>query len=102
MIGGLPAVNNNQKLLAKFHSGTLRMIDTMRLISLFFKLLLEYLLELLLRCLQFRENLNSKFSTLYTFTLCTLIHQCQSISFLTRYHCLGKLMYRRLQDRVAF
>ena len=32
IIGDLPAVSNNQKLLAKFHSGILRI---MRLISLF-------------------------------------------------------------------
>ena len=25
-----PAVSNNDKLLAKFHSGTLRMMDTLR------------------------------------------------------------------------
>ena len=34
-IGDLPEVSNNHKLLAKFHSGTLRIVDTMRLMSLF-------------------------------------------------------------------
>ena len=31
----LPVVSNSHKLLAEFHSGTLRIMDTMRLISLF-------------------------------------------------------------------
>ena len=39
IIGNLPVVNNNQKLLAKFHFGTLRIIGTMRLLSLFYAIL---------------------------------------------------------------
>ena len=35
IIGDLPIVSNNDKLLAKLNSGTLRIIDTMRLMSLF-------------------------------------------------------------------
>ena len=34
-IGALRVVSFNDKLLAKFHSGTLSIIDTMRLMSLF-------------------------------------------------------------------
>ena len=36
LIGDLPVVGDNHKLLSKFHSGTLRIMDTMRLMSLFF------------------------------------------------------------------
>ena len=35
MIGDLPTVNNNHKFLEKFHSGTLRSMDAVRLMSLF-------------------------------------------------------------------
>ena len=35
IIGDLPVVTDNNKFLAKFHSGTLRTTDTMRLMSLF-------------------------------------------------------------------
>ena len=35
IIGDLPEVSNNHKLLAKFHSGTLKIMDTMKLMSLF-------------------------------------------------------------------
>ena len=35
IIGDLPIVHDNHKFLAKFHSGTLRITDAMRLISLF-------------------------------------------------------------------
>ena len=35
IIGDLPIVSNNDRFLAKFHSGTLRIIDTMRLMPLF-------------------------------------------------------------------
>ena len=35
ILGYLPVVSNNDKLLAKFYSGTLRIMDTMRLMSLF-------------------------------------------------------------------
>ena len=34
IIGDLPAVNNNDKFLVKFRSGTLRIIDTVKLMSL--------------------------------------------------------------------
>ena len=30
IIGSLPGVSNNNKLLAKFHPGTLRIMDTMQ------------------------------------------------------------------------
>ena len=33
--GDLPIVPDNHKVLAKFHSGTLRITDPMRLMSLF-------------------------------------------------------------------
>ena len=35
IIGDLPVASNIHKFLGKFHSGTLRFVDTMRLISLF-------------------------------------------------------------------
>ena len=47
-IGDHPVVSNNHKLLAKFHSGTLRIMDTMKLMSLF-ELFLEHLLEFVLK-----------------------------------------------------
>ena len=34
MIVDLPAISHNRKLLAKFHSVTLRIMDTMRMMSL--------------------------------------------------------------------
>ena len=34
-VGDLPTVSNNQKLLAKFHSATLRIMDTMKPMLLF-------------------------------------------------------------------
>ena len=47
MIGDLPVVSNNHKLFTNFHSGTLRIIDTMRLLFLF-ELLREHLLDFVL------------------------------------------------------
>ena len=48
IIGDLPIESSNHKFLARFHSGTPSIIDTMRLMSLF-ELLLEHLIEFLLR-----------------------------------------------------
>ena len=48
IVGDLPVVSNNHRLLAKFHSGTLRIMDTMRLMSLFLNYcsnLLEFVLK---------------------------------------------------------
>ena len=44
LIGDLPKASNNDKMLAKFHFGTLGIMDTMRLMTLF-ELLLEHLLK---------------------------------------------------------
>ena len=44
IIGNHPVVSNNHRLLAKFHSGMLRIVD-MRLMFLFSELLLKHLLE---------------------------------------------------------
>ena len=49
--GDLPIVSSNDKFLTKFHSGTLRIIDTMILMSVF-ELLLEHLLEFVLNSCQ--------------------------------------------------
>ena len=53
IIGDLPIVPNNHKFLAKFHSGTLRITDPMRLMSLF-QLFLEHLVEFVLSLSKFR------------------------------------------------
>ena len=50
IIGDLSVVSNNHKFPRKFHSGTLRIVDTMRLMSLFFQLMLKHLLEFVLNC----------------------------------------------------
>ena len=47
IIGYRPVVSNNEYLLGKFYSGTLRIMDTMRQMSLFASLL-EQLLEFIL------------------------------------------------------
>ena len=49
IIGDLPVVPDNQKFLAKFCSGTFRITNPKRLMSLFFQLLLEHLLEFVLK-----------------------------------------------------
>ena len=54
--GELPAVSNNDKWLAKFNSGTLRITDTMRLMSLF-DLLLENQLEFVLSFLLYKMQI---------------------------------------------
>ena len=47
MIGDFSVVSDNDKFLAKFHSGTLKIIGTLRLMSRF-ELLLDRLLEFVL------------------------------------------------------
>ena len=44
IIGDLPVVSDNYKFLGKFHSGTLRIMDTMRIMS-HFQLFLEHPLD---------------------------------------------------------
>ena len=53
IIGDLPIVLDNHKFLAKFHSSILRITDPMRLMSLF-QLLLEHLIEIVLKCTKFK------------------------------------------------
>ena len=45
LLGDLPAVSNNDQLLAKFHSGILGIIDNMRLMLFFGIIANEYLSE---------------------------------------------------------